>query len=67
MAQRGRPKGSKNKTSSKKKSSDKIFPFRPDIDLLEWVESRPCRNRYFNDLIRKDYEEYIKQQTETTE
>lgn len=56
---RGRPKGSKNKNYVNLKS-DKVYPVRLDIDLQEWVDSLPNKNRYFNEIIRKDMEEKMK-------
>lgn len=56
---RGRPKGSKNKNCVNLKS-DKVYPVRLDIDLQEWVDSLPNKNRYFNEIIRKDMEEKMK-------
>lgn len=59
----GRRKGSLNKTTKKRKC-DKIYPIRLDYDLQEWVETKPNRNAYFNEIIRKDYEEYLKNKEE---
>lgn len=54
-----RPKGAKNKDCVTLKSN-KVYPIRLDIDLQEWVDSLPNKNRYFNEIIRKDMEEQMK-------
>lgn len=56
----GRRKGSLNKV--RKEIAPKVYPIRLDGDLHEWVFSKKNKNRYFNDLIRKDYEEHLNNQ-----
>lgn len=34
--------------------SQKMFAFRLDNDLREWLDSQPNKGRYLNDLIRED-------------
>lgn len=58
---RGRPKGAKNKNSVNIKS-DKVYPVRLDLDLEEWVSTMPNKNKYFNEIVRKDMEEQLKKE-----
>ena len=34
--------------------SQKMMNFRLDLDLLPWLNSKPNKGRYLNDLIRAD-------------
>jgi hypothetical protein len=34
--------------------SQKMMNFRLDLDLLDWLDSKPNKGRYINDLIRAD-------------
>lgn len=54
-----RTKGSKNKKSVCLKSH-KVYPVRLDMDLQDWADSQPNKNEYINNLVRRDYEEYLK-------
>lgn len=54
-----RTKGSKNKKSVCLKSP-KVYPVRLDMDLQDWADSHPNKNEYINNLVRRDYEEYLK-------
>lgn len=53
-----RPKGIKNRTSVCMKAN-KVYPVRLDMDLYEYVQTKPNKNEYFNDVVRRDYEEYL--------
>lgn len=35
-------------------TSQKMMNFRLDLDLLPWLNSKPNKGRYINDLIRAD-------------
>lgn len=54
-----RTKGSKNKKSVCLKSP-KVYPVRLDMDLQDWADSQPNKNEYINNLVRRDYEERLK-------
>ena len=54
-----RTKGSKNKKSVGLKSP-KVYPVRLAMDLQDWADSQPNKNEYINNLVRRDYEEYLK-------
>lgn len=34
--------------------SQKMMNFRLDLDLLDWLSTKPNKGRYINDLIRED-------------
>lgn len=34
--------------------SQKMMNFRLDLDLLDWLNTKPNKGRYLNDLIRAD-------------
>lgn len=34
--------------------SQKMMNFRLDLDLLQWLNTKPNKGRYINDLIRDD-------------
>lgn len=34
--------------------SQKMMNFRLDLDLLQWLNTKPNKGRYLNDLIRDD-------------
>lgn len=34
--------------------SQKMMNFRLDLDLLQWLSTKPNKGRYLNDLIRED-------------
>lgn len=54
--------GSKNKV--KKNVVYKKYLLAVDKDIEEWFIGQEKKARYLNDLIRKDYEEYLKNQEE---
>jgi hypothetical protein len=40
--------------------ANKVYPVRLDMDLYEYVQTKPNKNEYFNDVVRRDYEEYLR-------
>lgn len=38
--------------------TQKIYSFRLDGDLIEWLNRQPNKGRYLNNLIREDMEKY---------
>lgn len=42
----------KRKKSPKGERTQKMFSFRLDVDLVEFLESQPNKGRYLNDLLR---------------
>lgn len=59
MAKVGRPKGSKNKHKKEVSEKGKNVGLRIDLDILDYLYSIPNKNRYINNLIRKDMEEQM--------
>lgn len=59
MAKVGRPKGSKNKHKKEVSKKGKNVGLRIDLDILDYLYSMPNKNRYINNLIRKDMEEQM--------
>lgn len=56
--------GSKNKV--KKNVVYKKYLLLVDKDIEQWFIGKEKKARYLNDLIRKDYEEYLKNKEEQT-
>lgn len=42
------------KKHEEEESAQKMFSFRLDCKLLRWLNSKPNKGRYINDLIAKD-------------
>lgn len=59
MAKVGRPKGLKNKHKKEVSEKGKNVGLRIDLDILDYLYSIPNKNRYINNLIRKDMEEQM--------
>ena len=59
MAKVGRPKGSKNNQKKEVSEKGKNVGLRIDLDILDYLYSIPNKNRYINNLIRKDMEEQM--------
>lgn len=38
--------------------TQKVYSFRLDGDLIEWLYRQPNKGRYINDLIRDDMDKY---------
>lgn len=38
--------------------TQKVYSFRLDGDLIEWLYRQPNKGRYLNNLIRNDMEKY---------
>lgn len=38
--------------------TQKVYSFRLDGDLIEWLSRQPNKGRYINDLIRDDMDKY---------
>lgn len=55
MGKVGRPIGSKN-GEHKVCVQGKVFSIRLDLDLVDYYVSQGNKNRYINNLIRKDME-----------
>lgn len=55
MEQKETPMQRVRKTPSANGSqSQKMMNFRLDLDLLQWLSTKPNKGRYINDLIRED-------------
>lgn len=38
--------------------TQKVYSFRLDGDLIDWLSRQPNKGRYINDLIRDDMDKY---------
>lgn len=56
--------GKNEKSQERKKGrvngsrTQKVYSFRLDGDLIEWLYRQPNKGRYLNNLIRDDMEKY---------
>ena len=51
--------GARKRKAPKGTRTQKMFNFRLDNSLSNWLDSQPNKGRYLNDLIRNDIQKHI--------
>lgn len=57
--QEKRVEGARKRKAPKGTRTQKMFNFRLDDSLSNWLDTQPNKGRYLNDLIRNDMQKHI--------